>query len=199
MADKDYKESDFWAQKAKKEGYPARSVFKLEELQKTYKIIPTNGRILDVGAAPGSWTLYVSRNILKGKGQVVSVDLKELSLSPLPQNVVAFQGDAFSPDTLIKLKSGGEYDCIISDAAPSTSGNKGVDAARSADLVNNVITLAEECLKKNASMTVKIFQGEDFDGVVKRMRGLFKKVIIHKPKACRTSSFEVYIVGLNLI
>ena len=191
MADKDYKESDFWAQKAKKEGYPARSVYKLKELQKAYKIIPNSGRIMDVGAAPGSWTLYVARNILKGKGQVVSVDLKDLSLSPMPQNVVALKGDAFSEENLNKLKSFGEYDAIISDAAPSTSGNKGIDASRSAELVNNVITLASECLK--------IFQGEDFKATVDRMRGMFKKVIIHKPKACRASSVEVYIVGLNLI
>ena len=199
MADKDYKESDFWAQKAKKEGYPARSVYKLEELQKAYKIIPNGGRIMDVGAAPGSWTLYVARNILKGKGQVVSVDLKDLSLSPMPQNVVALKGDAFSEENLNKLKSFGEYDAIISDAAPSTSGNKGIDASRSAELVNNVITLASECLKKDASLVVKIFQGEDFKATVDSMRGMFKKVIIHKPKACRASSVEVYIVGLNLI
>lgn len=199
MADKDYKESDFWAQKAKKEGYPARSVYKLEELQKAYKIIPGGGRIMDVGAAPGSWTLYVARNILKGKGQVVSVDLKDLSLCPLPQNVVTLKGDAFSKENLEKLKSFGEYDSIISDAAPSTSGNKAVDAARSAELVNSVITLAGECLKKNSSLVVKIFQGEDFQNTVNRMKGMFKKVVIHKPKACRTSSVEVYIVGLNLI
>ena len=68
---------------------------------------------MDVGAAPGSWTLYVARNILKGKGQVVSVDLKDLSLSPMPQNVVALKGDAFSEENLNKLKSFGEYDAII--------------------------------------------------------------------------------------
>ena len=154
---------------------------------------------MDVDAAPGSWTLYVARNILKGKGQVVSVDLKDLSLSPMPQNVVALKGDAFSEENLNKLKSFGEYDAIISDAAPSTSGNKAVDAARSAELVHSVITLAGECLKKNSSLVVKIFQGEDFQNTVNRMKGMFKKVVIHKPKACRTSSVEVYIVGLNLI
>lgn len=198
MADIDYKSENYWTEKAKKEGYPARSVYKLEELQKQYNIIPKKGIVLDVGAAPGSWTLFVSKKILKGEGKVVAVDLKPLSLSPLPSNVEEFTGDAFSDEILPSLKSFGLYDAIISDAAPSTTGNRGVDTARSSALVLNVIALASECLEKGASMCVKIFQGEDFDVCVKTMRALFEKVIIHKPKACRTSSFETYLVGQRL-
>lgn len=197
MADIDYKSENYWTEKAKREGYPARSVYKLEELQKQYNIIPKKGIVLDVGAAPGSWTLFVSKKILKGEGKVVAVDLKPLSLSPLPSNVQEFTGDAFSEAVLPELKSFGEYDAIISDAAPSTTGNRGVDTARSSALVLNVIALASECLKKGSSMCIKIFQGEDFDLCVKQMRQLFSKVVIHKPKACRQSSFETYLIGIS--
>lgn len=197
MADKDYKQSDFWAQKAKKEGYPARSIYKLDEIQKIYRIIPPSGTVIDVGSAPGSWTLYTSRNILKNKGTVVSVDLKPLELNPIPQNVKFFQGDAFSDEVLKELKSFGEYDAIISDAAPSTTGNRGVDTARSEDLVMSVLSLADECLKKGASCAIKLFQGSGEKEILTRLRSMFEKAVVYKPKACRGSSFEVYIIGLK--
>lgn len=197
MADTNYKESDFWAEKAKKEGYPARSVYKLDELQKQYHIIPKKGTVLDVGASPGSWTLYTARNILKNEGTLVSVDLKPLELKTVPPNVHFFQGDAFSKENLANIKSFGLFDCIISDAAPNTTGNRSIDTARSASLALSVIELSEECLKKGASITIKLFQGSDSEEVIKRMRELFEKVAIHKPKACRSNSFEVYLIGLR--
>lgn len=197
MADQDYKKLDYWTLKAKKEGYPARSVYKLEELQKKYKIIKPFGKVLDVGASPGSWSLYVSKIILKGNGLVVSCDLKPLSLSPIPNNIEFILGDAFSKENLEKIKSFGEFDTIISDAAPSTTGNRITDTSRSFELVDNILELSKSCAKQSSSICIKFFQGSENKVLIEKAKSIYKKVVIHKPEACRVSSFETYIVGID--
>ena len=135
--------ADSYTQRAHREGYPARSVYKLEEIQQANNIIKPGDTVLDVGAAPGSWTLYTHRMLLKGKGSIVSVDLNPLSLNPVPPTVTAYVGDAFSPEIREKLTSHGPYDAIISDAAPMTTGNRTVDTSRSEWLAEQVVYLAE--------------------------------------------------------
>ena len=189
--------ADFYTLKARKEGYPARSVYKLEEIQTSHRIIKPGNTVLDVGAAPGSWTLYTHRKLIKGQGTIVAVDLNPLELHPVPPTVVSYTGDAFSSDIHQQLVSHGPYDAIISDAAPMTTGQRTVDTSRSEYLAEQVLLLAEEHLKVHGNLVIKIFQGGGEAEILKRMRTLFVKAKAFKPKASRSDSFEIFLLGLD--
>ncbi len=189
--------ADSYTQRAHKEGYPARSVYKLEEIQQSLKIIKPGDHVLDVGAAPGSWTLYTHRMLLKGNGTIVAVDLNPLNLNPVPPTVTAYVGDAFSKDIRTKLVEHGPYDAIISDAAPMTTGNRSVDTSRSENLAEQVVYLASEHLKPHGNLVLKIFQGGGQEAILRQMRTMFTKARAFKPKACRSDSFEIFLVGLD--
>ncbi len=189
--------ADSYTLRAHREGYPARSVYKLEEIQKANNIIKPGDTVLDVGAAPGSWTLYTHRMLLKGKGTIISVDLNPLNLNPVPPTVTAYVGDAFSKEIRAKLTSHGPFDAIISDAAPMTTGNRTVDTTRSEWLAEQVVLLAQEQLKTHGNLVIKIFQGGGQQQVLQTMRNMFVKAKTLKPKACRTDSFEIYLIGLD--
>lgn len=189
--------ADFYTQRAHKEGYPARSVYKLEEINSTSRLIKPGDTVLDVGAAPGSWTLYTHRVLLKERGKIVSVDLNPLSLDPIPPTVTALVGDAFSKEIRARLVEEGPYDAIISDAAPMTTGNRIVDTSRSEYLAEQVVMLAEEQLKAHGNMVIKIFQGGGEQEVLRKMRTIFAKAKAFKPKASRDDSFEIFLIGLN--
>ncbi|MCQ2397680.1 MAG: RlmE family RNA methyltransferase [Sphaerochaetaceae bacterium] len=189
--------ADSYTQRAHREGYPARSVYKLEEIQKQNSIIKPGNTVLDVGAAPGSWTLYTHRELLKGNGRIIAVDLNPLNLNPLPSTVTAFVGDAFSDEIRAKLTANGPFDAIISDAAPMTTGNRTVDTSRSEYLAEQVVRLAQEQLKPHGNLVIKIFQGGGQQQIMQIMRTLFVKSKSLKPKACRSDSFEIYLIGLD--
>jgi 23S rRNA (uridine2552-2'-O)-methyltransferase len=189
--------ADSFTKRAHREGYPARSVYKLEEIQKNFRLVKPGDSVLDVGAAPGSWTLFTHKVLLKGQGRIVAVDLNPLNLNPVPPTVTAFVGDAFSKDIRAKLVENGPYDAIISDAAPMTMGNRSVDTARSEGLAEQVIYLAREHLKTHGNLVVKVFQGGGQVELIKTMRTMFGKVKPFKPNACRDDSFEIYLVGLD--
>lgn len=189
--------ADSYTLRARKEGYPARSVYKLEEIQKQFKIIKRGDTVLDVGAAPGSWTLFTNNVLLKGVGKIVAVDLNPLSINPVPHTVISFVGDAFSKEIKLKLIEHGPYDAIISDAAPMTTGNRGVDTSRSEYLAEQVILLGSEHLKVGGNLVVKLFQGGGEQELMKLLRTLFTRAKVVKPKACRDDSFEVYLVGVG--
>ena len=189
--------ADSYTLRARKEGYPARSVYKLEEIQKQFAIIKKGDTVLDVGAAPGSWTLFTNNVLLKGVGKIVAVDLNPLSINPIPHTVISYVGDAFGNEIRPKLIEHGPYDAIISDAAPLTTGNRGVDTARSEHLAEQVILLGAEHLKTGGNLVVKLFQGGGEQELMKRIRNLFTRAKIVKPKACRDDSFEIYLVGVG--
>jgi 23S rRNA (uridine2552-2'-O)-methyltransferase len=189
--------ADFYTKKAHKEGYPARSVYKLEEIQDSNRIIKPGDNILDVGAAPGSWTLYTHKELIKGQGTIIAVDLNPLNLNPIPPTVTFFQGDAFSKEIRDKLIENGPYDTILSDAAPMTMGNRTVDTARSENLAEQVLYLSLEHLKTHGNLVIKIFQGGGQQEILNQMRSLFTKAKTAKPKACRSDSFETYLIGLD--
>ena len=197
MANSRRDKADSYTLKARKEGYPARSVYKLEEINQTHKLIKPGDSVLDVGAAPGSWTLFTHRELIKGNGKIVSVDLNPLNLNPVPPTVIEFTGDAFSKEIRAKLVEHGPYDTIISDAAPMTTGNRTVDTTRSEWLAEQVVFLAEEQLKVHGNLVIKIFQGGGQEQVLKNMRTLFNKAKAFKPKACRDDSFEIYLIGMD--
>ncbi len=189
--------ADSYTLRARREGYPARSVYKLEEINASHHLIKPGDSVLDVGAAPGSWTLFTHRELLKGSGKIVSVDLNPLNLNPVPPTVTAIVGDAFSKENRAKLIELGPYDAIISDAAPMTTGNRTVDTTRSEWLAEQVVLLAGEQLKEHGNLVIKIFQGGGQVEILKMMRQMFQKAKPFKPKACRDDSFEIYLVGLD--
>lgn len=197
MANSRRDKADSYTQRAHREGYPARSVYKLEEINSAHHLIKSGDSVLDVGAAPGSWTLFTHRELIKGNGRIVSIDLNPLSLNPVPPTVTAIVGDAFSKENRARLIELGPYDAIISDAAPMTTGNRTVDTTRSEWLAEEVVLLAQEQLKEHGNLVIKIFQGGGQVEILKKMREMFNKAKPFKPKACRDDSFEIYLIGLD--
>jgi 23S rRNA (uridine2552-2'-O)-methyltransferase len=168
-----------------------------EDLQEKNQIIKVGDTVLDVGAAPGSWTLYTHRQLIKGKGLIVAVDLNPLELNAIPHTVISYTGDAFSPEIREKLISHGPYDAIISDAAPKTTGVRTVDTSRSEYIGEQILLLAEEHLKRGGNLVFKLFQGGGEQELLTKMRSLFAKAKILKPKASRQDSFEIFLIGLE--
>lgn len=188
---------DFYALKAQKEGYPARSVYKLEEIQQKFGVLKRGGRVLDVGSSPGSWSLFTLK-FLKGAGFVCGVDLTAPTLTSFPPNAFFFQGDIFDAPTEATLAAYGPYDTILSDAAPLTTGNRTVDTGRSYNLCDRVLALAESpLLKHQGNLVIKIFQGGDEKILGDRMRKLFTTVKALRPQAVRKESFETYYIGMG--
>ncbi len=187
---------DHYSLKAKKEGYPARSVYKLEEIQNKFKIMKPGQKIIDVGASPGSWTMYALK-ITQGRGLVVGADLKPLNLKKSYPNLFFMQGDVFKEETVNFLCEKGPFDVVLSDAAPNTTGNRLTDTSRSYDLVIEILNLTDNILKPGGSAVYKNYQGEDSKLILERMKIMFSEVKTFKPKSVRSESFETYYIGLN--
>jgi 23S rRNA (uridine2552-2'-O)-methyltransferase len=185
---------DYWAQKAKKEGYPARSVYKLKEIEEKFSVLPRQGIVLDVGASPGSWTQFV---LGRGGGRlrVVAVDLAPLAHTP--DNLIFYQGDITEEAALSFLEKNGPYDLILSDAAPSTTGSRTVDTSRSEALAEQVLAISRAMLKAGGACVVKIFQGGGEARFRASMKKIFASVKAFKPRATRGESFEIYLIGRN--
>lgn len=198
MAKNKRNSSDFYTLKAQSQGYPARSIYKLEEIQNKFSLIKKGDRVLDVGAAPGSWTLYLQKKLI-GHGSVVAIDLNPLKLNTIPSNIKAIVGDAFSKENKEKLIELGPYDVIVSDAAPKTSGNRSVDTSKSHYLCEQVLLLSLTQLKEKGHLVMKIFQGSGIEDITNLMRTHFLKVKSFKPKACRSDSFETYLIGIEKV
>lgn len=186
---------DHLTRKARKDNYPARSVYKLEEIQKKTKIIKKGQNILDLGSAPGSWLLYASE-ITGNKGRVVGIDLKPVTIK-LPANAQAYTGDILSMDTELLEKIGKDYNLVISDMAPDTTGNKNVDAARSYNLSEAALNIAGDLLLPGGNFICKIFQGSDFEQFLLMVKTQFSKYKIFKPQSSRKASKEIFIIGLG--
>lgn len=185
---------DHYTDKAKKSGYPARSVYKLEEIQNKYAVLHSGDTVLDIGAAPGSWSMYASEQV-GPQGRVVSVDLKECSIPGAHRNVEVFTGDAFAPQIAARLAARGPYSVVLSDAAPATTGNRTVDTARSAGLAEQCIAAAQQLLQKDGKLVIKLFQGGDEQQILQQLRRLFTSAKPFKPKSSRKDSFEVFMVA----
>lgn len=185
---------DHYTDKAKKSGYPARSVYKLEEIQHKHAVLHSGDTVLDIGAAPGSWSMYASEQV-GSQGRVVSVDLKECSIPGAYQNVEVFTGDAFAPEIAVHLSKRGPYSVVLSDAAPATTGNRTVDTARSAGLAEQCIAAAQQLLQPGGNLVIKLFQGGDEQQILQELRRLFTSAKPFKPKSSRKDSFEVFMVA----
>lgn len=186
---------DHYSRLAKKENYPARSVYKLQEIQNRYKLIKKGGRVLDLGCCPGSWTVYAS-GIVGKKGTVVGIDLKKPDVKKLP-NVRVYQCDILNIDEKMLFSIGRDFNVVISDMAPATTGSKSVDSARSYDLCAAALNIASNVLLHDGSFICKIFQGEDFNKFLEMVKAAFSSYKIFKPQSSRKSSKEIYIIGLG--
>jgi 23S rRNA (uridine2552-2'-O)-methyltransferase len=189
---------DYYARRAKKENYPARSVYKLQAIDQKTRLIRRNDRVVDLGAAPGSWTLYAAERVGKN-GLVVAVDRQPLTIA-VPDNVRFLEEDIFeinSADLGEMLPNGQRADVVISDMAPKTSGHRFVDQARSFNLFSEALEIAARLLRPGGRFAGKIFQGEDFEAARSRLRELFTTSKVVRPDSVRSESYEIYLVGLN--
>lgn len=191
------KEQDFYFQKAKKDNYPARSVYKLEEAQNKYRFLKKGQRVLDCGCHPGSWSLYAAE-MAGSKGTVVGIDLQPTDLASQKPNAEIHWlcYDVYAEDLVDRLRqqwSG--FHVLLSDMAPRTTGSKYADHQQSLRLVRRVLELARALLHTNGTLYCKAFQGEDFPEVVKECKTLFTTVKVVKPQSSRKESREVFILG----
>ncbi|MDR2369903.1 MAG: RlmE family RNA methyltransferase [Treponema sp.] len=203
-----YEKPDHWTVKAKSEGYPARSVYKLKEADEKFSLVKAGQavRILDLGAAPGSWSLYVLRKLAlrfqNGGAFLAAADLAPLSTEYgkglfESEHFFFVQGDITNPGVRSALLDQGPYDLVMSDAAPATTGNRSVDVMRSRELAETAADYALSSLRPGGNFIVKIFQGSDAHLLLKKIRECFSAGKSFKPAACRSESFETYYIGLG--
>lgn len=191
--------NDYYAKKAKKEKYPARSIYKLEEVQRKYKFLRRGDSVLDLGCSPGSWSLYASE-VVGSDGVVVGVDLQETDLSPRPGGAPIFwlQQDIMEPELIpLVRKFRPAFKALISDLAPKTTGNRWSDSQKSLRLVRHTLKLAETLLLPGGHYIVKVFQGEDFPEFVQEMKQRFAMVKVVKPQSSRVESREIFVLGMQ--
>ena len=188
-----YQRADSFTKAAKAQGYPARSVFKLEEIDRRVRLLKSGQRVLDLGAAPGSWSMYAAKKIAPS-GKLLAIDLSEIQGS-LGPNAYIVQGDALSlaNDALAMFAP---YDVVLSDMAPSTSGSKVADQARSFELLMRAVEIARALGAPGGSFVGKLFMSEDFIQAREALRALFGEVRTIKPEGTRASSVEVFLIGL---
>ena len=184
---------DHFSRLARKENFPARSVYKLQEIQKKFRLIKKGDRVLDLGCSPGSWTLYAS-DLAGEKGMITGIDIKKVEIK-MPSNVRIYNCDIHEIDDELLSSIGRDFNVVISDMAPSTTGNKASDAVRSFDLCVAAFNIAKTLLVPGGSFLCKIFQGEDFKKFSEMVRAAFNTQKIFKPQSSRKASREIYIIG----
>ena len=188
--------ADPYVKQAQKLGYRSRALFKLEEIDQKYGLLKQARMVVDLGAAPGSWSQYV---VNRTQAQVVACDL-------LPVDAMAkvefIQGDFTEQqtvDAILAKIAPQKADVILSDMAPNMSGNKAIDIPKSAYLAELTLALCAPLLRPNGHCVIKSFHGTDFEVLIKSMRANFKQVKTFKPEASRKKSKEVYLVGLQFV
>lgn len=196
MAIKDRKRiDDHYSQKARKEGFPARSVYKLAEINEKYRLFAPGQHILDLGCAPGSWSLYAAEKV-GPKGRVLGLDLSPVSAA-FPPQVRILEADLLEADFQILLEGEAPFNLVLSDMAPKTMGRREVDQARSLELCQMAWLWARELLKPGGHFIFKIFQSQDGDDFIRTLAPRFSKIFRIKPKATRSESLEIFVLGQN--
>jgi 23S rRNA (uridine2552-2'-O)-methyltransferase len=196
-AAKHHRWKDHYTDRAKKERYPARSVYKLKEIQQKYKLIEKGDHVLDLGCSPGSWMLYAAE-LTGEKGQVIGIDLKPVTIQ-IPSHVKTLTADIREIDDawIEKQELAIPFNLVLSDMAPATTGNKTVDAARSFQLCWAALNIAQRVLTPGGSFICKIFQGEEFKLFSDSVKNSFKDHKIFKPQSSRKESKEIFIIGMK--
>lgn len=184
---------DPYFQRAKQEGYRARSAYKLLQIQEKFHIIRRGNVVVDLGAAPGSWS-QVTVKLVGKKGRVIALDLQKIE--PIP-GVTCVQGDMTAPDVQARVIeiAGGRANVVLSDAAPSTTGIKLRDHVLSMELGYAALDVARKLLRPGGNLVIKVFEGEDLPALIKAVKQAFHPVKVHTPKATRNESWESFIVA----
>ncbi|MDA9128882.1 RlmE family RNA methyltransferase [Candidatus Gracilibacteria bacterium] len=195
-----YQMHDTYFNMAKREGYRARSVYKLKEIQETFGLIEPDMDICDIGAAPGSFIQYIKR-IIKDTGNIVGIDLKPIDkysqkhINTLVHDI--FEFDTLRPRVEELIGEGNKFDLITSDIAPNTTGRKDIDQYASVELNIEILKFSDVFLKKGGNLILKVFKGEDFRDLTQEINKHFEKFTEFKPYACRDRSFEEYVICFN--
>jgi 23S rRNA (uridine2552-2'-O)-methyltransferase len=189
-----YARPDVRTRAAKAKGYPARSVFKLAEIDGRLRVLRPGQRVLDFGAAPGSWARYASERIGKA-GNVLAVDLQ--AIEQPAENVTVLQADVLSAE-LSTFEMFAPYDLVLSDMAPSTSGSKVRDQTRSFELFSRALELAAALGRPGSSFVGKLFMGPDFPAARRATAEHYEQVKVIRPEGTRKESSEIFIVGIGL-
>ena len=186
---------DTYVRQSKVDGYRARSAYKLKEIDEKFKIFKGGMSVVDIGAAPGSWSQYVAKVVKSGK--IISIDLKEMEKI---ENTLQIQGDFTSVDTQDQIK---EYlkkkpDVVMSDMAVNTTGIKNIDSIQTGELCKEAMVFSKDVISEKGFFISKIFMGSTFNEIVALGKKLFKEVKVFKPKSSRKDSKESFIICKNL-
>ena len=183
--------TEYYTRRANKEGYPARSVYKLKDIDEKYHLFKKGDRVLDLGAAPGSWMRYIATRVGE-KGLVQGIDIQNLEIPLLP--TMRFLKKDMRELGLMHWKTG-EYDAVVSDAAPFTSGVPSLDAGRSFELASKAFEIACSSLKQKGDFVCKLFDGEYTGDFHKEIQKSFSIVKRYRPRAVTKQSRELYIIA----
>ena len=186
---------DIYVRQSKIEGYRARSAYKLIEIDKKFKIFRGGMNVIDIGAAPGSWSQYASKVIKSGK--IVSIDLKSMEKI---KNTIQIKGDFTSNEVQNQIKSYlvKKSEVVMSDMAVNTTGIKNLDSIQTGELCKEALIFSKEVISKNGFFISKIFMGSTFNEIVALGKKIFKEVKVFKPKSSRKDSKESFIICKNL-
>ena len=186
--------NDPYVQKAKQEGWRSRAVYKLQEIDDKDGLFKPGMCVVDLGAAPGGWSQWTTHKV-GSKGEVFALDI--LPVEPFA-GVTFIQGDFREDDvyeSLLYALAGRDLDVVMSYMAPNMSGNKGVNIPRAMYLVDLCVELADQVLKPNGDLLMKVFQGEGYDKLLMTLRSKYQKVITRKPDSSRARSKEIYLLA----
>ena len=186
---------DIYVRQAKIAGYRSRAAYKLIEIDEKFKIFRNGISIIDLGAAPGSWSQYASKKIKNGK--LVSIDLKDMEKI---DNIVQIKGDFTEKKNQSKIKDLFKYktDVVLSDMAANTTGIKNIDSIYISELCKEAMLFSREMLNNNGKFVSKIFMGPTFNEIVTEAKLIFEEVKVFKPKSSRKNSKESFIICKNL-
>ena len=190
-----YNRKDGFFHKAQKEGYAARSIYKLEAIDDRFKLIRSGDRALDLGCAPGSWLQYLDKKV-GSRGQVVGIDLKKVRAVVSPR-VRVLRGDLLKTPLEVFNPQGQRFDVVVSDMAPNTSGVRSLDQERSAQLTTAAFEVCPRLLRPGGNWCAKAFQGEPLKELEHRLSESFDRFERLRPPATRKNSFEIFLIGLG--
>ena len=186
---------DIYVRQSKVDGYRARSAYKLIEINEKFKIFKGGMCVLDIGAAPGSWSQYVSKTVKNGK--IISVDLKKMEEI---ENTIQIKGDFTTQETQDDIKNHLDkgFDVVMSDMAVNTTGIKNIDSIQTGELCKEAMIFSKDVISNNGFFISKIFMGSTFNEIVALGKKIFKEVKVFKPKSSRKDSKESFIICKNL-
>jgi len=186
--------ADPYVKRAHDEGWRSRAAFKLEEIQRSDRLLRPGMTVIDLGAAPGGWSQYVAR-LLEGKGRVIAMDILDMPAIPGVEFVQGDFNEQAVLDQLTALVGSDKVDLVLSDMAPNMMGIADVDHDRSMQLVELAVDFAGRILRPGGDFLAKVFQGRGFQPLVKQLRESYESVKLRKPKASRSRSAEVYVLA----